>query len=219
MIFCFSKSSLHSWFHRGRIRLVKARWLHDSKWRRAVKEPLGQQRDKSDYCLLTRRLFAARDYGASQSHQHRNGGWYRQQRDGEVEGRHSCQPEQAGVRLHCELPWYPLQSAAEGRNLLQEEDQSKGDTGGPQVSFPHCVKPFRNSFLLKIYSGPFSFPLTVEMTWFGMTITIINLHVILTKHRNVISRSCSYFGWFSIVIRLLRWLLSDDAEQISQRKK
>lgn len=102
-----------------------------------MKEPLGRQRDKSDYCFLTRRLFAARDYGASQSHQHRDGGGYRQQRDGEVEGRLCRQPEQAGMRLHRKLPQHPLQSAAEGRNVLPQEEQPEGDPGGPQVSFPH----------------------------------------------------------------------------------
>lgn len=96
-------------------------------------------------------LPSSRDYGASHSHQHCNGGRYRQQRDGKVEGRHCFQPEQEGVWFHCELPQHPLQSAAEGRNVLQEEDQSKGDTGGPQVSFQHetlCLEPL--SFFLAV---------------------------------------------------------------------
>lgn len=89
---------------------------------------------RSDYCLL-----AARDYGANQSRQHPNGGRYWQQWDGKVKGRRCCQPEQAGVRLHRQLPQHPLQSAAEGRSVVQEEEQFEGDTGGPQVSFPHSA--------------------------------------------------------------------------------
>lgn len=96
---------------------------------------------QSDYRLLTHRVFAAEDYGESQSHQHRDGGWYRQQWDGQVKGRHGRRAEQAAVWLHRELPPHPVQSADEWRHLLQKENQSQGDTGGPQVSFKNCA-PF-----------------------------------------------------------------------------
>lgn len=79
-------------------------------------------------CLLQK------DYGESQSHQYCNDGRYRRQRDGQVEGHHGHRTEQGAVRLHCELPRHPLQSAAEGWLPVPTQNKSQGNTGRPQVS-------------------------------------------------------------------------------------
>lgn len=77
-------------------------------------------------------MCTAEDDGESRSHQHCNDRRYWHQRDGQVKGRHGRGSEQPAVWLHRELPQHPVQSAAEER--LQEENQSKGNTGRPQVS-------------------------------------------------------------------------------------